>query len=300
MGWRSLLISNPARLSLKDDRLLIEQENSVTLPLEDVDVVVLDTGQVTVTSHLLREMAARETVLFACDDKHHPCGVYLPFQGHSRQNKILLAQVGITEPFKKRCWQKVIKQKIQNQSRCLGLLGLNGYKELEGMARSVVSGDSNNREAWASRVYFKYLLEGHTRRSESLTNGALNYGYAIFRGVIARTLAGYGFIPALGIHHDNELNGFNLADDFLEVYRPLVDLFVMKHIPKEGETLTREQRASLLGILNCDVRFQNGNYTALRSVDMMLSSFSGAVMAKNPGVLVLPELIGLHTHDYES
>lgn len=30
----------------------------------------------------------------------------------------------------------------------------------------------------------------------------------------------------MGIFHHNEQNNFNLADDLLEVFRPVVDLFV--------------------------------------------------------------------------
>ena len=72
-----------------------------------------------------------------------------------------------------------------------------------------------------------FFGEGFTRSEEAdARNGALNYGYAILRGCMARCLAVYGFIPWLGLHHDSTLNAWNLADDMMEPYRPVVDLFV--------------------------------------------------------------------------
>ncbi|HBO38257.1 MAG TPA: type II CRISPR-associated endonuclease Cas1, partial [Pasteurellaceae bacterium] len=39
MTWRSLLISNPAKLSLHQKQLLIQQDETYQVPLEDIAVV---------------------------------------------------------------------------------------------------------------------------------------------------------------------------------------------------------------------------------------------------------------------
>ena len=35
-------------------------------------------------------------------------------------------------------------------------------------------------------------------------------------------------LPAIGFHHDNYLNAFNLADDLIEPWRPFVDLIALE------------------------------------------------------------------------
>lgn len=87
-------------------------------------------------------------------------------------------------------------------------------------------GDTTNREAVAARKYFVALFGSTFRRTdEDVTNASLNYGYAIIRSCVAKTLAGYGFNGTVGIHHINETNPFNLADDIMEPLRPVVDMW---------------------------------------------------------------------------
>ena len=83
----------------------------------------------------------------------------------------------------------------------------------------------------------------------------LNYGYAILRAVVARSLVGSGLLPTLGIHHQNRYNAYCLADDIMEPYRPFVDQLVidiMKERP-DATVLTKEIKAKLLSIPVLDV-----------------------------------------------
>ena len=50
------------------------------------------------------------------------------------------------------------------------------------------------------------------------------------RSAIARKLVATGFHPTFGIHHDSQLNPFNLADDLIEPYRAMVDLVAHENI----------------------------------------------------------------------
>ena len=81
----------------------------------------------------------------------------------------------------------------------------------------------------------------------------LNYGYAVLRAAVARGLVAAGLLPAFGVHHDNVQNAFNLADDLLEVIRPVADwtafgLSGQGRRPDE-DTLTREHRQHLVGVM---------------------------------------------------
>lgn len=292
MSWRSVLISNPASLSLKSGHLVVRQREETHIPLEDISVIVIETDQASITSKLLDELARRGITLFTCDPKHLPSGLFLSFQQHSRCLKILNTQLELSAPFKKNCWRLVVEQKIRNQALCLEVLGKRGAQELRAFAAEVKSGDSTNRESAAARLYFDSYMPNTNRQEDCTVNAALNYGYSIMRGAVARSLTAYGFLTAIGIHHRNELNSFNLADDFMELYRPLVDLWVARNIG-ENEEFTKEERSGLLALLHSGIIISAGRQSVIRSIEIMTASFSSACSYGKPELLKLPVLIPL-------
>ena len=291
MGWRTIFISNPSQLSCRDSRLLIRQEHEETdIPLEDVEVLVVETRQATLTSHLLSELACRGIALFFCDQYHHPCGISLPFNQHHRGLRVLRTQIELSAPFRKNCWRLVVVKKLLNQAICLDLLKLPGGVELRSLAKQVRSGDPDNRESVGARHYFSRLMPHSTRAAVTPLNAFLNYGYAILRGAIARALAAYGLHPSLGIHHKNELNAFNLADDFLEPFRQLVDLWVMANA--WGELfLTPRHKHALVGLLSSPIEIKGEKETVLRAMEITAYSFVAACEAKEPAQIALPNLL---------
>lgn len=226
MSYRCLMIVNPARIRCKNEQLLIETEEVHSVPIEDISAIVLESRQSTITTAALAALAQNGVVTFWCDETHLPCGISLPFAQHSRQLGVLRWQMELTLPTKKRMWQQIVTAKIKNQAECLALCGKTQEAAfLFGRAKAVTSGDKDNLEASAAAYYFPALFgAGYTRRNEDTRNAALNYAYAILRGYMARCLAVYGFLPCLGLHHDSELNQFNLADDLMEPFRPVADL----------------------------------------------------------------------------
>jgi CRISPR-associated protein Cas1 len=97
MGWRILQLTKPCRLSVKNKQLLYEQgEDQTTFPIEDLSVVILETGFIQLTSSLLAEFAQNGTVLFACDKTHQPSGAFFPLHEHSRYEKIAHLKIAAT------------------------------------------------------------------------------------------------------------------------------------------------------------------------------------------------------------
>lgn len=305
MSWRTLFIATPARLSLKQNSVLVETHGDapVTVPMEDIASVVIESPQVTLTAPLLSEMSKNGASLVVCDEKHIPCGVMLPFHQHSRMLAALSLQLEMSVPFCKNCWRLVVKQKILNQSACLEFSGLGGAEILRKIAAQVNSGDSDNREGVAAQkyfeIYFAELIPESTRRDNNHINAALNYGYAILRGAVARSLTSHGFLPALGIKHRNELNAFNLADDFLEPLRPLVDLWVCGNMNSEEKTFSTLDRFELVKLLERLIKINDERVTVLRAIEVMCSSFVTAARAKKPELLLLPELVPIENHRNE-
>ena len=182
--------------------------------------------------------------------KHLPNGILIPFNNHSRLLKMVNIQLNATKPFKNRLWQQIVQTKVINQGKVLEYIGNERCKELFYLSALVVSGDKDNIESTAANIYFKELFsKKFTRRHENPINGALNYGYSIIRGAVARSLTMYGFLPVIGIHHHNELNQFNLADDLMEVYRPIVDYWVYKNINIDSK-IDPKTKVKLYNLLN--------------------------------------------------
>ncbi|ACL77410.1 type II CRISPR-associated endonuclease Cas1 [Ruminiclostridium cellulolyticum] len=298
MGWRNIIVSNPTKLKLKQNNLWVEQSDGFSIPIDDINTIVLDSADVTITSALLSKLAEEDIALYSCDGKHTPNGVLLPFSCHSRQYKIVKTQINLSAPFKKRCWQRVVQQKIENQAFCLNILELKGRDELINLSKSVLSGDSTNVEAHAAKYYFSVLFTNFKRGMQDNTNYALNYGYSILRGAVARTIASYGFIPSIGIHHRSELNNFNLADDFIEPFRPIVDMWVKQNI-NEDTLLTPKHKLNLISLLGYECVFE-GKIISIRSaIEKVISSFSSSCAKNDYSLLKLPEIIPLEVHANE-
>ena len=300
MAWRSVMISRPARLRREHYSLAIDQEETAFVPFEDIAVIVLDHREITLTHPVLSACAEYGIGLYATGDNHQPNGVFLPFLSHSRTTRMMRKQLGMTRPAAKRAWADIVRCKIENQAACLRLCDKKGVERLETCARRVRSGDPDNLEGQAAALYFVQLYGTDFRRDDEArwTNAALNYGYAILRGAIARGLVAHGLHPTVGLFHDSEQNAFNLADDLIEPFRPLVDLHVAKRPAlTEGDLMPEDKRA-LVALLNVDVGMAQGKMSVLSAIEYAIESL-GRTYESGRTELDLPRLIGLQAHRLE-
>lgn len=301
MGWRILQLTKPCKLSVKQKQLFYESEDTkTTIPIEDLSVVVLETGFVQLTGNVLSEFAANDVVLLSCDASHLPSGTFFPFHNNSRYSEMAHIQVVASEPLKKRVWQSVVQQKILNQSAVLCTLGIEN--SLNEIAKRVQSGDTDNREAYAAQLYWRSLFGDFTRRDDTnIINKALNYGYAIVRGCMARNIVASGLLPCFGIHHDNQLNQFNLVDDMMEPLRPFVDYYVAKLNLSAYTDLTPELKNKLISVLICNAGINGETISVLKCAEMMAASLAKAFRQKDSRLLVLPVFSPsiLNTGDFE-
>ncbi len=298
MPFRSLVISSPVCISTKNNQLVIKMDNSRSVPVEDIQAVLLENQNTTISVYSLRKLTESGVTVYICDEKHLPSAVIIPFYQHSRNVAVMRLQENLTIPQQKKLWKQIVVAKIMNQARCLKLTGNLGFEHLEYLAKTVNSGDTHNVEAVAAGYYFKMLFgKDFIRHGDDTRNAALNYGYAIMRGLVARLLSGYGFLPMKGIHHSSEQNSFNLADDFMEPLRPVVDLYVAGTM-RDGELLTPEIKHGLFNLLNVDVISGTQLHSLNYATERMIHSFLRCCQ-KSSEELYLPELVKLHQHQYE-
>ncbi len=298
MEFRSIFVANPAQLSVRRNQLVIRQEKEVTVPMEDISSLLIESRAVTITAAALQELANHGVTVYICDNAHMPAALTLPMNQNCRQLKLLKSQIAMTLPTKKRTWQTIVSSKIYNQAKCLEILNKDGANDLRYLSQMVRPGDPENYEAVAAAQYFPLLFGGNfTRNDNTLTNACLNYGYAILRGAVARNLVIRGIEPCLGIFHHNELNQFNLADDLMEPYRPLVDLFVASSVQEDGE-LTPRIKQQLFNLSNYLIRQNEKEYKAISAVGRITDSFC-RILRREDKMLEVPELIPLREYRYE-
>lgn len=266
---KTLVFSNKVYLSLKLKQLVIRRENEltgeeevITRPIEDIGIMMIESGQVTLTSSLVSELIHNNIGVIFCDSKHMPANMILPLEAHTLQSEKSIAQIQASLPLKKQLWQQTVSAKILNQGAVLRqVTGLNVGNMIK-WGSSVRSGDPENIEGRAAAYYWRnmFMESGRFRRDkdgEDDINIFLNYGYAILRAIIARSIVGSGLTPLIGIHHSNKYNANCLADDIMEPYRPYVDLLVADMVLKQNlnNGLDKEAKKTLLTIPNLDVSF---------------------------------------------
>lgn len=279
---RTLCFSNPAYLSLRNQQMVIKlpeveksnmtdqmkEEAIVTVPIEDIGVVVLDNQQITITQGLMAQLLENNCAIVTCNANHMPIGLHLTLEGNTTQNERFREQIDASQPLKKQMWQQTIQQKIANQASVLKNKREEQVENMLAWVGMVKSGDTDNVEGRAAAFYWKNMfpkVEDFTRGREGVPpNNLLNYGYAILRAVVARSLVVSGLLPTLGIHHHNRYNAYCLADDIMEPYRPYVDAMVVDLTDKIGypDEINIQHKQVLLTIPTIEVSI-NGQRSPL-------------------------------------
>ena len=271
---KTLCFSNPAYLSLRNSQLVIKlpevekaanltedfkKATEITRPIEDIGVVVLDHKQITITTGALSALLENNCAVITCDSRSMPVGLQLPLAGNTTQSERFRDQIDASLPLRKQLWQQTVQYKIRNQAAVLSICSKAETRCMTVWANEVRSGDPDNLEARAAVYYWKNLfgdIPGFIRNREGVSpNHLLNYGYAILRAVVARSLVASGLLPTLGIHHHNRYNAYCLADDIMEPYRPYIDRLVHYIIEQYGIDieLSKDIKAELLSIPTIDV-----------------------------------------------
>ncbi|WP_104696807.1 MULTISPECIES: type II CRISPR-associated endonuclease Cas1 [unclassified Helicobacter] len=280
-SYRTLFLSTPAKLSCKNNSLQILQEGKVVvIPLKDISVIVIDTPQIALSSSLLSIFADYKILVFVSDASHIPNGIFMPFLPHYRGAKVLQDQIKIKQQLKSILWQKIIQQKIYNQAQLLILENkIAVAQKILLLQKGVKLNDSTNNESKASMIYFPALFgRGFSRGDFCAINSALNYGYAIIRGILARNIVASGLLPSLGLNHHNQFNPYNLADDLIEPFRVFVDSKVARM--KFSNILSLENRVELVNIINAKVLLNKKFYPMYRVITRVVWSLAKSIQEK--------------------
>jgi CRISPR-associated protein Cas1 len=294
---RILLIENPAELSIDTGRLRIRRESSpdAFVAPDDVAVLVLHHAMVQVSHAALQHLAAAGAVVMVTDATHMPSACMLPTQANRASPSRLRLQIDqLSTPIPRVLWQSLVQGRIRTQAATLRHFGCNGALRLERMVGEVEPGDASHREGQAARHYWQYLFEDFKRAKQGAqdpVNARLNYGYAVLRALVARELAAAGLSPELGLGHVSIENPFNLADDFMEPFRFLVERRVKAVIENDPESLCQPfvgaAKKAIVGFMEMEVGMGKQRFRANTAVRETIASYV-RILETRKGQLILP------------
>lgn len=294
MGYRQVIIKKSEKLHFKDNQLIIDKDESSTkVPLEDISYILIEDSSTILTTRLLAELGKNAISLIVCDEKFEPTSIMYPYNYHFKQLDVFSHQLEIDDSIKNEFWNQIVKRKIENSIRVLEMTSKEEFpiSKLTEYTNEIIDGDIKNREGLAAKMYFRSLFgSDFIRFYDDNVNAALNYGYTIIASAIIRNLAIYGLNTYLGIHHSSKINNFNLAYDFLEPYRSVVDKFVYDNKDDIVLPLSFEFRKKLINLLNKEVLHQNKKYTIEYSIGLLIKSYiksfsSGEIKLDLPSII---------------
>ncbi len=251
MSWRTVVVREPAKLDLKLGQMVVRQEKTTRVNLNEMAVLLIENTAVSLTACLLSELTARKIKVIFCDEKRNPQAELVPYYGSHDSSAKIRAQIGWPPFVREQVWTEIVREKIKNQAFVLQQCQLPQAALLQEYLTQLLPGDATNREGHAAKVYFNALFGAEFTRSRDIpVNAALNYGYSILLSAFNREITAAGYLTQLGLFHDNMFNPFNLASDLMEPFRPIVDRAVLKMAP---EKLESEEKTKLIGLLNREV-----------------------------------------------
>ena len=287
---RIIDISEAAYVRLKHQQLVIEKQSEIVgqVPIEDLGVLILQHPAIVLTQQLIVACQKNKVVIVFCDEKHLPYSLILPIgEGHTLHNKILKQQMAISEPTRKRLWQKIVQHKIKEQEQTLVMLNKESTR-LSFLSTQVKTGDSGNCEAIAAQAYWKLLFGKGFKRDADLdgVNSLLNYGYAIIRAAVARSVCGAGLHPTIGLFHTNQYNALCLADDLMEPFRPWVDYVVYQMASTNSEvTINQQSKQALLGLMSEAVLYKKKTMPFMVALNYLMADLKRCY---SDGIKTLP------------
>ncbi len=289
------MIEKDSKLSLKLGNIkLIQGEKEYYIPIKDINIIVIDNFETSITTRLFEQLAKECVTVVICDKSHLPIGMYNGFNVHSRSSKVLLKQIRVTTEKKELLWQRLVIGKLNNQKEVLNIMGSRDESvlKLQSYCDEVLPYDKSNREAHGAKIYFNGLFgKNFSRTNEDiLINSALNYGYAIVRSTIAKFCVGYGLNTTLGIFHKSEYNEYNLCDDLLEVFRPMVDILAI-NLTKDQRFFTYDIRKALVNILNHKILYNNKKVYLVNAIEVFVYSYCNFLNTSEVCDIEIPDVL---------
>ena len=275
MSHRIIYIEKSKELKLYLDNLkVLVDDMDITIPLSDIQILILDNYQSSLTVPLINQLSNNNVCTIICGIDHLPKSYILPMNGHFSQSGNIEKQIQWTSENKMKVHQKIVKAKIYNQIEILEKNNKDRevINKLKQFMNEVIPGDKTNREGLAAKMYFREMFgDDFTRFDSDIVNAGLNYGYSIFRSLITSIIAAKGYLPNIGIFHRGKQNMFNLSDDVIEVFRPIVDDYVLNNM-MDDILFKQEHKEELIQLTSKKISIDGRKQTVANAIYIYFES----------------------------
>ncbi len=247
MSWRTVVVSNSAKLDYQMGYLVVRREETVKVHISEIYMLIIESTAVSLTAALLCELTKKKIKVIFCDEKRNPSSELVSYYGSHDTSVKVRNQMGWGSEIKRTVWTEIVTDKIRKQAEVLTSWKKKESEMLYQYIEEIAYGDTTNREGHAAKVYFNALFGmDFTRTEDNSINAALNYGYGIILSAFNREIAVNGYITQIGLFQDNMFNPFNLGSDLMEPFRPIVDHKVKMLEPQQFEHAEKMEVLSIL------------------------------------------------------
>lgn len=298
-----IVIERRAKLSVDTKRLCVSGADGKKRFIAGCDIaaLILAHPAVEMSSAVLKILADNGAIVLITDERFMPSAITLPLYknlaGARRPHQ--QAKLLHNPELAGKLWNNVIRSKIYGQAMILVRFDLSAAKALRKLAANIRAGDENNCEGVAAKLYWSVFFSGigkETGREKQgatdIANSCLNYGYAVLRSAVSRSLCTAGFCLNFGVGHCRKDNPCNLADDFIEPFRYLAEeatIRTLESTPMATELNSALKRELITQVLQSEVRISGKNYRLFSAIEQLVESF-GKFLTDNRRNLQLPNL----------
>lgn len=275
MGHRVMYVEKCEYLRLYLDNLkVMVKDNDILFPISDIQILVIDNYQSNISVPLINKLTENNVCTIICGVDHLPKSYILPINGNFATSGNINKQITWEKERKALLHSIIVKYKIENQIEILKQNNKSHevIKKLYEFVDSIELDDRTNREGLAAKMYFRELFGSNfIRFDDDVINAGLNYGYSIFRSLITSIIVAKGYIANIGIFHKGKQNMFNLSDDIIEVFRPIVDDYVYNTMHDEI-LFKQEHREKLIQLTNKKILIDSRKQTVANAINQYLDS----------------------------
>lgn len=292
MGYRIIYVEQSECLRLYLDNLKLEtKKGDITIPLSDIQTLIIDNYKSSLSVRLLNALSENNISTIFCGIDHLPKSTLLPINGHYSHSGNLRNQIEWDDSTKKKIHKEMVKTKLNNQCQLLLKYRCSptAIETLIQYIGEVQDGDVTNREGLGAKVYFRALFgNDFIRFDNTVINAGLNYGYSILRSLISSIIISKGYSPNLGLFHKGKENMFNLSDDIIEVFRPIIDNYVKENL-MESLTFESIHREELIKLNTGRIQIDGATQTISNAITIYFESILKCIEEDDVSYFLRPQ-----------
>ena len=280
MGWKTIYITQQAKLSYKANHLLIQTNMEIKqIPFHQINCIVVATTQSVITGYLISQLIAANIKIIFCSEDRNPCAELNGYYNNVQRNQNIENQISWSITQKQRLCRTVVTNKIDNQFTVVNNARLS-TSDIDNELYALQENDATNREAVIAKKYFPKLFDdGFSRGSDSKINAMLNYGYTILLSATNQEIVAQGYLTQLGIHHHSLKNCFNLSSDLMEPFRPFIDSKVFE---KKDYNFDEYIKLELVDILNQEITYSDKTFVLKNALSQYIRDCLVFLNSTNP------------------